>query len=91
MCRRQIRELKKCFRSLDDDGSGSIGVEEIKGPLIGLGLVDSVEEVKQLVDLVDDDESGMIEFPEFLGIILNKQGNTKAQVITEFFKNLVSG
>jgi len=38
----QIRRLKECFHSLDDDGSGSIGVDEIKGPLIGLGLVNSI-------------------------------------------------
>jgi len=89
--RSQIRKLKECFRSLDDDGSGSIGVEEIKGPLIGLGLVSSIEEVQKLVDLVDEDGSGMIEFGEFLDIVLNKSGDVKAQVITEFFKNLTNG
>lgn len=92
MCvRSQIRKLKDCFRSLDDDGSGSIGVEEIKGPLIGLGLVNSMEEVQKLVDLVDEDSSGMIEFGEFLDIVLNKSGDEKASVITEFFKNLTNG
>ena len=41
-------KLKECFNSLDEDGSGSIGVDEIKGPLIGLGLVDTVVEVENL-------------------------------------------
>lgn len=86
----QIRKLKECFRSLDDDGSGSIGVDEIKGPLIGLGLVNSVDEVIKLVDLVDEDKSGMIEFGEFLDIILNKSGDGN-NVIAEFFKNLTNG
>ena len=36
---RQIKKLKECFASLDDDGEGSIGVQEIQVPLIGLGLV----------------------------------------------------
>ena len=62
----QIVRLKECFASLDDDCSGSIGVDEIKGPLIGLGLCNSVEEVQNLVDLVDEDKSGLIEFNEFL-------------------------
>ena len=88
---RQIRKLKECFASLDGDGGGSIGVEEIKGPLIGLGLVSSVDEVEKLVMLVDEDGSGKIEFGEFLDIILNKSGDAKAQVITEFFKNLTNG
>ena len=72
---RQIKKLKECFNDLDDDASGAIGVEEIKGPLIGLGLVDSLEEVEKLVRLVDQDGSGDIEFSEFLGIILNKTNN----------------
>ena len=73
----QIRKLKECFNSLDDDASGSIGVDEIKGPLIGLGLVNSLEEVQDLVNLVDEDGSGNIEFGEFLDIILNKAGEEK--------------
>ena len=76
---------------MDDDGSGSIGVDEIKGPLIGLGLVGSLEEVENLVKLVDEDGSGMIEFGEFLDIVLNKTNDVKARVITDFFKNLTNG
>ena len=53
-----MKKLKECFNSLDDDRSGSIGVDEIKKPLIGLGLVGSVEEVENLVKLVDIDCSG---------------------------------
>ena len=60
-------------------------------PLIGLGLVDSVEEVESLIAHVDEDSSGMIEFGEFLAIILNKSGDAKTRVITDFFKNLTGG
>ena len=68
-----------------------MGVDEIKVPLIGLGLVDSVEEVDRMLSLVDEDGSGQIEFDEFLDIILNKSGDAKTRVITEFFKNLTGG
>ena len=63
--RSEILKLKECFLSLDEDGTGSIGVDEIKVPLIGLGLVGSVEEVEKLVEIVDEDGSGEIEFNEF--------------------------
>ena len=76
---------------MDDDGGGSIGVDEIKVPLIGLGLVDTIEDVEELVMLVDDDGSGNIEFPEFLDIVKNKNGNEKTKVITEFFQALTNG
>ena len=86
----QIRKLKECFLSLDDDGSGSIGIEELQEPLIGLGFADKVEEVEEMVALVDEDGSGMIEFNEFLDII-NSDNNEKTQAITKFFKDLTSG
>ena len=37
----ELRQLRNYFNSLDDDGSGSIGVDELEDPLIALGLVDN--------------------------------------------------
>jgi Ca2+-binding EF-hand superfamily protein len=39
--------------------------------LIALGLVESRQQVEDIVNTVDEDGSGMIEFDEFLGIIKN--------------------
>lgn len=41
----ELKKLKECFLSLDDDGSGSIGVDELETPLIGLGFADTREEI----------------------------------------------
>ena len=87
----EIRKLLECFLSLDDDGSGWIGIDELEEPLIGLGIADTREEVNDMIMSVDDDGSGMIEFEEFLSIIKNKGGNEKTAKITEFFKNLSNG
>lgn len=67
----EISKLKNCFKSLDVDGGGSICIDELKVPLIGLGLVDSLKEVKDVIERVDEDGSGEIEFNEFLDIIMN--------------------
>lgn len=48
---------------------GSIGLEELEKPLISLGLCNSRQEVQKIMDSVDDDGSGQIEFNEFLAII----------------------
>ena len=40
---------------------------------------------------VDEDGSGNIEFPEFLDIVKNKNGNEKTKVITQFFQALTNG
>jgi hypothetical protein len=76
---------------LDDDGGGSIGIEELQEPLIGLGFADTLEQVQELVDAVDEDKSGCIEFDEFIGIIKNSGKNKSTQDITEFFEKLTTG
>lgn len=70
----QIVKLKDCFNSLDVDGGGSISIDELKVPLIGLGLVESLKDVEDLIERVDEDKSGEIEFNEFLQIILSFSG-----------------
>lgn len=88
---------------MDGDGSGAIGIEELEDPLIGLGFAENRDEVQEMIDLVDDDGSGMIEFGEFLGtikkyignsilgIIKNSDGNEKTAKINKFFKDLTGG
>lgn len=83
--------LKQCFNSLDEDGGGSIGIDEMKDSLIGLGFVDTIEEVQTLIDLVDEDGSGCIEFGEFLSIIKNNNAGEQTKAIKHFFTNLTKG
>ena len=44
-----------------------------------------------MVEAVDEDGSGEIEFPEFLDIVKGKGGSEKTKVITEFFQALTNG
>ena len=69
-----------------------MGIEQLEEPFISLGLAYSREDVEKLIKSVDDDDSGKIEFGEFLRIIHNKskkktKGNEK---ITSFFKKLAN-
>jgi Ca2+-binding EF-hand superfamily protein len=66
----------------------------MKIPLIGLGFANSIEEVKKMVIRVDVDNSGAIEFHEFLKIIKDASSHDpegSAAQMTEFFKKLTSG
>ena len=44
--------------ALDDDGSGSIGIDELEEPLIGLGFADGRQDVLDMIQDVDEDGSG---------------------------------
>jgi Ca2+-binding EF-hand superfamily protein len=46
-----------------------IKIQNFLDPLIALGLVDNREEVQNIVLEVDEDDTGKIEFDEFLGIL----------------------
>lgn len=59
-------KIRKYFFALDDDGGGSIGVDELEDPLIALGLCENRQQVQAIVDEVDEDQSNKIEFDEFL-------------------------
>jgi len=37
----ELKQLRDHFNSLDEDGSGEIGVDELEDPLIALGLVEN--------------------------------------------------
>jgi len=85
-------KLRKYFNSLDQDGSRSIGVDELEDPLIALGLVANREDVEKLIASVDEDQSGQIEFDEFLAIMKNLNSKDgKESVLFKFFQSMYTG
>jgi Ca2+-binding EF-hand superfamily protein len=52
--------MKQYFNSLDEKKNGSIGIDELEELLLSVGLLESREEVKMLIDSVDEDGSGKI-------------------------------
>lgn len=89
----ELRKLKECFLALDDDGSEAIGIDELEEPLIGLGFADTRDDVLDMINDVDDDGSGQIEFAEFLLIIKgdNSSKDEKSEKINQFFKDMSQG
>lgn len=63
----EIQKLKKSFNELDEDKTGTIGVEEIKEFLESVGLAQTTEEVMQnFFDGIDKDGDYQLDFPEFV-------------------------
>lgn len=76
---------------MDADGGGTIGLEELENPLIGLGFAENREDVQRLISSVDQDGNGDIDFGEFWAIIKKSDRDEKSQQIYEFFKQMTRG
>lgn len=74
----------------------------MSGPLVGLGLVDSIDDVIEIMKEYDDDGSCEIEFEEFLKIIQSMKSrkpaspeNPEARVdgcaVKDFFNDFTLG
>ena len=62
-------EFKEAFKMFDEDGSGDIDVVELGKVFTQLGQNISEAELEDLIKEVDDDESGQIDFGEFLQLM----------------------
>ncbi|KAK6942497.1 EF-hand domain, partial [Dillenia turbinata] len=67
----EIAGLREMFKMIDTDGSGQITLEELKVGLerVGADLKDS--EITRLMDAADIDNSGTIDYGEFIAAMLH--------------------
>jgi len=91
---KELEAARKMFFELDRDGSGSIDAEELGMMLRSLGQNPSDEELKELIDSVDDgDKDGQIQLREFLllytqGLDTKKHGAASKDDINNIFNAL---
>ncbi|XP_057783345.1 calmodulin-like protein 11 isoform X2 [Salvia miltiorrhiza] len=83
----QIVELQEAFRLFDKDGDGCITIEELATVIRSLDQNPSEEELHDMINEVDIDGNGTIEFAEFLNLMANKMKETDAEEeLKEAFK-----
>jgi len=83
----QISEFKEAFSLFDKDGDGTITTVELGTVMRSLGLNPTETEIQDLVNEVDADGNGTIDFPEFLTMMARKMKNTDSEEeIKEAFK-----
>lgn len=83
----QIAEFKQTFLVFDKDGDESITTKELGTILRALGLNPTDAELEEMINEVDEDGSGSIEFDEFLIMIANKiQDSGVEEEIRDAFK-----
>jgi hypothetical protein len=82
---KEKEELKVHFDSFDQDRSGSITLEELRGVMKSLGENPTDAEVKKIISEVDSDNNGTIEFAEFLEFVEKFKAGKGSKAFGEVF------
>ncbi|XP_076096049.1 neo-calmodulin-like isoform X1 [Mytilus galloprovincialis] len=75
----QLREFKEAFSLFDKDGDGTISSAELGVVMRSLGQNPSDQELTDLVNEVDIDGNGIIDFQEFLTMMAKKMKDTDTE------------
>lgn len=68
----QIAEFKEAFSLFDKDGDGTITVKELGTVMKSLGQNPTDKELREIIQEVDVDGNGKIDFAEFLALMARK-------------------
>ncbi|KAI9512012.1 calmodulin B [Russula earlei] len=83
----QISEFKEAFSLFDRDGDGTITTFELGTVMRSLGQNPTEAELQDMINEVDADGNGTIDFPEFLTMMARKMRDTDSEEeIKEAFK-----
>lgn len=82
----EIAKMRELFEEYDRNGDGVISYKEFKTSLAGTNLTN--EEVLRLFKDVDVDNSGSIDYSEFLAATMETRGRIETQRLREVFDRL---
>ena len=83
----RITEFKAAFELFDRDRDGAINNKELGTIMRNLGQNPSEEELKEMIKEIDLDGNGVIDFNEFLYLMVKKMnGNDTEEELLEAFK-----
>jgi Ca2+-binding EF-hand superfamily protein len=79
-----VEKLWEAFGVFDADGSGAISVDELGGVMMSLGQNVTPTQLRQLIEEVDIDRSGSIDFEEFKALMISRQGDRSSRLKLAF-------
>jgi len=82
----QIKALRETFMALDKNGDGQLNAAEMKEGIAKAGLKDIPTDLQQILEDVDADGSGVIDYTEFLAATLDRRAYLKEDVCWAAFR-----
>jgi hypothetical protein len=85
----EFEEMVGLFQTFDADKSGTIDIHEAKKVLHFLGLDSDMAKAEQLMNAVDADHSGEIDFEEFCSfIVMVKRGDERVAAFSSIIEKI---
>eukprot|EP00640_Fibrocapsa_japonica_P006837 CAMPEP_0113941546 /NCGR_PEP_ID=MMETSP1339-20121228/7439_1 /TAXON_ID=94617 /ORGANISM="Fibrocapsa japonica" /LENGTH=158 /DNA_ID=CAMNT_0000945721 /DNA_START=111 /DNA_END=587 /DNA_ORIENTATION=+ /assembly_acc=CAM_ASM_000762 len=72
----ELQEFREIFNLVDRDGGGTITKEELGELMDTLGIDASPEEIDLMINEIDQDNNGEIDFQEFVAVMSRKVNAT---------------
>jgi len=82
----QIKALRDTFTALDGDGDGKLTASEMKEGMSKAGLKEIPPDLKQIMEDIDSDGSGVIDYTEFLAATMDRKQYLKEDVCWSAFR-----
>jgi len=82
----QIKALRETFMAIDGNGDGLLTVVELKEALTKANLKEIPDDLLKIMEEVDSDGSGVIDYTEFLAATLNKKHYIQENVCWAAFR-----
>lgn len=79
-------DLKNTFLSLDTDNSGVLSMDEIQAGLKEAGFTNIPDELQKVMDSVDADGSGKIDYTEFIAASMSQREYLQEEVCWKAFR-----
>mmetsp|Transcript_2042 Transcript_2042/g.3603 ORF Transcript_2042/g.3603 Transcript_2042/m.3603 type:complete len:175 (-) Transcript_2042:86-610(-) len=81
-----LAKYAEAFAAFDQDAGGSISTEELGSALRCLGHAPTNSEIARMIDDVDIDGNGELDFGEFVTLLVQLQGRDPLEELLEAFK-----
>lgn len=68
-----LEKFKQMFMMFDKDGDGTVSTKELGAVMRSIGLYPTEEELEEMIDEADRDDSGTVDFHEFVNLMAKRE------------------